>query len=181
MDIIKTPLKDCFILKPQVHKDERGFFFEQYNQRTLKALIKQDLSFKQDNISSSQYGAIRGLHAQAGKYAQTKIVTVLQGEVLDVVVDIRPNSPTFGQSYSVVLTAENHKQLLVPKGFVHGFSTLSPTALFFYKCDNFYHQPSEVGVRYNDPQLNIDWQIPSEDQIVSPKDLSLPLLKDLKL
>lgn len=181
MDILETPLKDCYILKPQVHKDERGFFFEQYNQRALKELIKQDFSFKQDNISSSQYGAIRGLHAQAGEHAQTKIVTVLQGEVLDVVADIRLNSPTYGQSFSVVLTAENHKQLLIPKGFVHGFSTLSPTALFFYKCDNFYHKSSEIGVRYDDPQLNIDWKIPTEKQIVSSKDLSLPLLKDLKI
>lgn len=181
MEIQKTPLKDCFIFIPKVFEDQRGFFFESFNQNTFERLCKQPLSFKQDNTSFSYYGVIRGLHAQSGTSSQAKIVSVLQGEVLDVVVDIRPNSPTFGEKYSIHLSAKTHRQLFIPKGFLHGFSTLSKTALFSYKCDEFYDKHSEIGVRYNDPDLMIDWKIPEKDHILSAKDLALPYFKNLKL
>lgn len=181
MEIQETPLKDCVILIPEVFEDHRGFFFESFNQNTFEKLCKQPFSFKQDNTSFSHYGVIRGLHAQSGSSSQAKIVSVLQGEVLDVVVDIRPDSPTFGKKYSIRLSAESHQQLFIPKGFLHGFSTLSKTALFFYKCDAFYDKHAEIGVRYNDPDLNIDWEVPEKDHLLSAKDLALPSFKNLKL
>ena len=173
MEIQETGLKDCVIIKPRVFDDARGYFFESFNQKTFEDKTGLSGKFVQDNQSYSSYGVIRGLHAQAGDHAQAKLVRVLQGEVLDVAVDARPGSPTYGKHFSVKLSAENNLQLYIPRGFLHGFSVLSETATFFYKCDNFYHKESEFGVRYNDPELNIDWQIPAQKEAVSDKDLIL--------
>ncbi len=173
MEIQETGLKGCVIIKPRVFEDSRGYFFESFNQKTFQEKTGSSGIFVQDNQSFSSYGVIRGLHAQGGDYAQAKLVRVLKGEVLDVAVDIRPNSETFGQHISVKLSAENRLQLYVPRGFLHGFSVLSETAEFFYKCDNFYHKESEIGIAYNDPTLNVDWQIPLQDHAVSEKDLVL--------
>lgn len=181
MVVEKTPLKDCLILTPPIHNDNRGFFYEQFNQNTMNEYIETEFIPRQDNVSFSRYGVIRGLHAQKENFAQAKIVSVLQGKVLDVAVDIRLKSPTFGKSFSVILSSENHKQLFIPRGFLHGFSTLSESALFFYKCDNFFHGPSGFGVRFDDPELQIDWQLPKGQEILSEKDAKLPHLKDLTL
>jgi len=173
MEILETGLKDCVIIKPRVFEDSRGYFFESFNQKTFEEKTGTSGIFVQDNQSFSSYGVIRGLHAQAGDYAQAKLVRVLKGEVLDVAVDIRPNSETFGKHISVKLSAENRLQLYVPRGFLHGFSVLSETAEFFYKCDNFYHKEAEIGIAFNDPTLNVDWLIPAQNQAVSEKDLVL--------
>ncbi|SES31564.1 dTDP-4-dehydrorhamnose 3,5-epimerase [Pedobacter rhizosphaerae] len=173
MEIEQTGLKDCVIIKPRVFEDARGYFFESFNQNTFEEKTGLSGRFVQDNQSLSSYGVIRGLHAQAGEFAQAKLVRVLKGEVLDVAVDARPSSPTYGQYIAVKLSAENNLQLYIPRGFYHGFSVLSETAEFFYKCDNFYNKASERGVIYNDPQLNIDWQIPVEKHEISEKDLAL--------
>lgn len=177
MEIISTPLQDLYILKPTVFEDNRGFFFESFN---IQKLIDAGLNynFVQDNHSKSTYGVLRGLHYQQNPYAQAKLVRVLQGKVLDVVVDIRRNSPTFQQSYSVELSAENKLQLLIPRGFAHGFVVLSETCEFFYKCDNYYNKASEGGIAYDDPTLNIDWQIPTQDIILSEKDMQNPTLEN---
>lgn len=169
MEIIQTPIKDLIIIKPRVFEDARGFFLETYNQKNYQeAGIKQN--FCQDNQSKSTYGVIRGLHYQLLPHSQAKLVSVTVGAVWDVAVDLRKNSPTFGQWYGVELTAENHLQYLVPQGFAHGFSVLSETAVFSYKCDDFYNQPLERGILYNDPALNIDWKIPVEKAVISEKD-----------
>lgn len=173
MEIEQTGLKDCIIIKPRVFEDARGYFFESFNQNTFEEKTGLSGRFVQDNQSLSSYGVIRGLHAQAGEFAQAKLVRVIKGEVLDVAVDARPGSPTFGKYIALKLTAENNLQLYIPRGFYHGFSVLSETAEFFYKCDNFYNKASERGVIYNDPQLNIDWQIPVEKHEISEKDLAL--------
>jgi dTDP-4-dehydrorhamnose 3,5-epimerase len=173
MEIEQTGLKDCVIIKPRLFNDARGYFFESFNQNTFEEKTGLSGRFVQDNQSLSSYGVIRGLHAQAGEFAQAKLVRVLKGEVLDVAVDARPSSPTYGQYIAVKLSAENNLQLYIPRGFYHGFSVLSETAEFFYKCDNFYNKASERGVIYNDPQLNIDWQIPVEKHEISEKDLAL--------
>jgi dTDP-4-dehydrorhamnose 3,5-epimerase len=173
MEIQETGLKDCLIIKPRVFDDARGYFFESFNQKTFEEKTGLSGKFVQDNQSFSSYGVIRGLHNQSGEFAQAKLVRVLKGEVLDVAVDARPNSPTYGKHIAVKLSAENRLQLYVPRGFLHGFSVLSETAEFFYKCDNFYNKESEVGVIYNDPQLSIDWLIPADKQAVSDKDLIL--------
>jgi dTDP-4-dehydrorhamnose 3,5-epimerase len=173
MEIQETGLKDCLILKPRVFEDARGYFFESFNQNAFEEKTGFSGKFVQDNQSYSSYGVIRGLHAQDGEWAQAKLVRVLQGEVLDVAVDARPDSPTYGKHFSLRLSAENNLQLYIPRGFLHGFSVLSETATFFYKCDNFYNKASELGVAYNDPQLNIDWQIPVERAAISDKDLIL--------
>ncbi len=173
MEIQETGLKDCLIIKPSVFEDARGYFFESFNQKTFEDKTGLSGKFVQDNQSFSAYGVIRGLHAQKGTHAQAKLVRVLKGEVLDVVVDIRPGSPTFGQHVAVKLSAENKLQLYVPRGFLHGFSVLSDTAEFFYKCDNFYNKESELGIMYNDKTLNIDWKIPVKQESVSDKDLVL--------
>ena len=173
MEIQETDLKDCLLITPRVFDDERGYFFESFNENTFEAKTGLSGKFVQDNQSFSSYGVIRGLHAQTGNFAQAKLIRVIAGEVLDVVVDIRPGSPTFGQHFSVKLSAENKLQLYIPRGFLHGFSVLSNTAALFYKCDNFYNKASEIGVIYNDATLNIDWQIPAEKQLVSVKDLVL--------
>jgi dTDP-4-dehydrorhamnose 3,5-epimerase len=177
MPFIKTDIADLLIFEPAVYKDERGYFFESYNEQTFH---KEGITnrFVQDNQSFSHYGVIRGLHYQLDPHAQTKLIRTLQGRILDVAVDIRRNSPTYGKYVSVELSDDNQRQLLVPRGFAHGFSVLSETATVSYKCDAFYHKNSEGGFRYDDPQLNIDWQIPAGKAVVSSKDLELPRFAD---
>lgn len=169
-----TPLKDCFVLKPSVFTDKRGVFYETFNERTFKEITGIDVNFVQDNQSESSYGVLRGLHFQKGAMAQAKLVRVLLGKVLDIVVDIRLGSKTFGKSYTVELSDENNLQLFVPRGFAHGFITLSERSIFIYKCDNFYDKTSEGGIVYNDATLSLDWHLPKEDFIISEKDLQLP-------
>jgi len=176
MKVKETKLKDCFIIEPNVFKDNRGYFFESFNQSKFKDLTGQPGNFVQDNQSASTYGVVRGLHFQKGEYAQAKLVRVLEGIVLDVAVDLREGSGTYGQWVSVKLTADNNLQLYVPRGFAHGFSVLSETAVFAYKCDNIYNKESEGGIRYNDPELNIDWGIPEDKMNLSEKDLALSSL-----
>ena len=176
MKAINTHLKDCFIIEPSVYKDKRGYFLETFNQKTFNKITNQDVSFVQDNESFSVRGVLRGLHYQTGAYAQAKLVRVIKGEVLDVAVDIRKDSPTFGEHFSARLSEENKKQLFVPRGFAHGFIVLSETAIFSYKCDNFYNKESEGGILYSDPKLNIDWILPPKEYIISEKDINLPQL-----
>jgi dTDP-4-dehydrorhamnose 3,5-epimerase len=178
MEIVKTKLEGCVILKPQKFHDERGYFFESFNEARFQELTGTQTKFVQDNQSFSTYGVLRGLHAQAGEHAQAKLVRVLQGEVLDVAVDARQESATFGQHVAVRLSAENNEQLFIPKGFLHGFIVLSETAVFFYKCDNYYNKASEKGVAFNDPALNIDWILPESDLSLSEKDVILPTLSE---
>ena len=175
MQVISTNFEGLYILEPKVFHDERGLFFESYNSANLES---KGLSFEfvQDNQSYSKYGVLRGLHFQNGEYAQTKLIRVLKGEILDVVVDLRENSSTYLQSFSKILSSENKLQLLVPKGFAHGFVVLSPTADVLYKCDNYYNPSSEGGLRYDDPKLNIDWMISKEVLIVNQKDLDYEYL-----
>ncbi|MCC2591390.1 dTDP-4-dehydrorhamnose 3,5-epimerase [Chryseobacterium sp. MFBS3-17] len=174
MTISETPLKDCYIIDPVLFEDERGYFFEKFNERKFEELTGMNGHFVQDNISKSSYGVLRGLHLQKGAHAQAKLVSCLEGRVYDVAVDLRRESPTFGQWFGVELTAENKRQFYVPRGFGHGFSVLSETAVFAYKCDNFYNKESEGGVLWNDPELNINWQLPAEDVILSEKDKVQP-------
>jgi len=177
MEIIKTPITDLIIIKPRVFADSRGFFYETYNEKSyLEAGI--DLHFCQDNQSKSSYGVIRGLHYQLSPHSQSKLVTVIQGAVWDVAVDLRASSPTYGQWYGVELTEENHLQFLIPQGFAHGFSVLTETAIFSYKCDNFYSPTLERGIMYNDPALGIDWKIPVDKAVISDKDLKHKLFAD---
>jgi dTDP-4-dehydrorhamnose 3,5-epimerase len=176
----ETKLKGCFILEPKIIKDERGYFMESFNEKTFAEGVGQKVTFVQDNQSFSTKGVLRGLHYQTGEHAQAKLVRVLHGEVLDVAVDLRPNSPTFGQYESVLLTAENNTQFFVPRGFAHGFLVLSESATFFYKCDNFYNKESEGGLLFNDSTVNIDWNFPMEQLIISEKDTILPTLENAK-
>lgn len=173
MPFISTEIPGLLIFDPKVFEDSRGYFFESYNAQTFQ---KEgiDLNFVQDNQSSSSYGVIRGLHYQLHPHAQSKLVRVLEGSILDVAVDLRKGSPTFGKHVALELSAENKKQLLVPVGFAHGFSVQSPKAVVLYKCDAFYNRESEAGIRYNDPSLNINWKIPSGKEIISSKDAELP-------
>jgi dTDP-4-dehydrorhamnose 3,5-epimerase len=180
MKVTETNLKGCFIIEPKVFKDERGYFFESYNAQKFNEAIGQKVLFVQDNQSFSTKGVIRALHYQIGVHAQAKLVRVLSGRVLDVAVDLRKDSPTFGEHVSIELSAENQKQLFIPRGFAHGFSVLSETAEFFYKCDNFYNKAAEGGIIYNDATLNIDWKIDKSDIEVSEKDLVLPTLSMAK-
>lgn len=180
MRFIETQLKGCFILEPKIINDERGYFMESFNAKTFQEGIGQNVTFVQDNQSFSTRGVLRGLHYQCGEHAQAKLVRVLQGEVLDVAVDLRPESETFGQYEAVLLSSENQKQFFVPRGFAHGFLVLSETATFFYKCDNFYNKESEGGLIYNDETLNINWDFPSQDLIISEKDQVLPNLQNAK-
>jgi dTDP-4-dehydrorhamnose 3,5-epimerase len=173
MTIEQTPLKDCFIIHEKVHGDARGYFIETYNSRDFKAATGLDIEFVQDNQSRSTKGVLRGLHMQRGAAAQAKLVRVLEGAVLDVAVDLRKGSPSFGQHFAIELTAENRKQFFVPAGFAHGFVVLSETATFFYKVDKFYEPGNEVGIMYNDADLNIDWQLPITELIFSEKDKTL--------
>lgn len=173
MPFIKTDFPDLLIFEPKVFADSRGYFFESYNANTCSA-EGVDITFVQDNQARSEYGVIRGLHYQLAPYAQTKFIRAISGNILDVVVDMRKGSPTYGKSFSIELSAENKLQLLVPKGFAHGYSVLSPTAEVFYKCDSFYNKASEAGLLFNDKYLNIDWKIEEGKEIVSEKDLVLP-------
>lgn len=177
MNIINTEFPGLFIIEPKVFEDPRGYFFESYSARHLeeKGITTK---FVQDNQSKSSYGVIRGLHYQLNPSAQTKLIRALEGTILDVVVDIRKGSPTYGKSYSIELSAENKKQFYIPQGFAHGFSVLSPTAVIMYKCDNFYDPKLEGGILYNDPELNIDWKIPADKVILSAKDGIHPTLKN---
>lgn len=173
MKIEKTFIEDLVILSPSVFEDERGYFFEGYNKSKL-ADLGIAIDFVQDNQSFSKKGTLRGLHYQNPPFAQTKLVRVLQGEIVDVAVDLRKDSPTFGKHFSIVLSSENKNQLLVPQGFAHGFSVLSETAVVFYKCDQYYNKESEGGIRYDDSTLDIDWGMDLKNAIVSEKDLILP-------
>lgn len=180
MNFIPTQLEGCYILEPKVIFDERGYFMESFNETRFQEGINQKVHFVQDNQSYSTKGVLRGLHYQTGEHAQAKLVRVLSGEVLDVAVDIRPGSETFGEYVAVLLSAENQKQLFVPRGFAHGFLVLSETATFFYKCDNFYNKESEGGIIYNDTTVNIDWQFPEREFIISEKDQVQPTLNNAK-
>jgi dTDP-4-dehydrorhamnose 3,5-epimerase len=173
MPFFDTPILDLKIFEPKVWQDERGYFFESYNQNTFKA-GNIDVDFVQDNQAKSTYGVLRGLHYQIPPFAQAKLVRVLQGEVLDMVVDIREGSPSYGKSYGIVLSEANKKQLFVPRGFAHGYLVLSETAVFYYKCDNFYSKEHEGGIHFNDPQLAIDWGIPEKEFVISAKDQQQP-------
>ncbi len=173
MPFSKTTIEGLLVFEPRVFEDDRGYFYEAFNQNEFEeAGLK--VHFVQDNQAKSTRGVLRGMHYQVGAYGQAKLVRVIQGEVLDVAVDIRPDSPTFGQHVSVVLSAENKKQMFVPRGFAHGYLVLSETAEFFYKCDNFYSKAHEGGILYNDPKLNIDWPFPNNELILSGRDLNLP-------
>jgi dTDP-4-dehydrorhamnose 3,5-epimerase len=173
MPIIETPIEGLKIYEPRVFGDERGYFFESYNFKSFKN-AGIDCSFVQDNQSRSSLGVLRGLHYQIPPFAQAKLVRVIEGKVLDVAVDIRPNSRTYGEWFSIVLSAKNKKQLFIPRGFAHGFLVLSETAEFFYKCDNFYSKEHEGGLLYDDPNLNIDWKLDMEKVLLSEKDSILP-------
>ena len=181
MTATETKLRGCFIIEPKVFKDPRGYFFESFNQNKFNELIGKTIDFVQDNESFSSKGVLRGLHFQTGAYAQAKLVRVIEGAVLDVVVDIRKESPTFSEHFSIELSEDNKRQLFVPKGFAHGFIVLSETAIFSYKCDNFYDKASELGLRYDDSSLGIDWKLPANEFIVSEKDLVLPTLSNIIL
>jgi dTDP-4-dehydrorhamnose 3,5-epimerase len=180
MTFTPTKLEGCYILEPNIIKDERGYFMESFNEKRFEAGTGMKVHFVQDNQSFSSKGVLRGLHYQIGEHAQAKLVRVLKGEVLDVAVDIRPGSPTFGQHEAVLLSGENQKQLFVPRGFAHGFLVLSDTAVFFYKCDNFYNKDSEHGIIYNDPSIGITWGMPEDDLTISDKDKILPTLENSK-
>ncbi len=177
MPFTTTPIKDLWIFEPKVFEDSRGYFFESFHQQNFETATGLQIQFVQDNQSKSDYGVLRGLHFQKNEFAQAKLVRVLSGAVLDVVVDIRKNSPTFGQHFSIELSAENHKQLFVPRGFAHGFVVLSETAEFFYKCDNYYAPTQESGIIFNDTHLKIDWQVPQNKVLVSDKDIKLQTWK----
>lgn len=174
MRIEKTILEDCFLIHDTFFGDERGYFFESFNRQTFLAQTGLSVDFVQDNQSRSQRGVLRGLHFQQGEFSQAKLVRVLQGKVLDVVVDIRKNSSTFGKHLAIELSEDSHTQLYVPRGFAHGFVVLSDEAVFFYKCDNYYNKSSEAGIIFNDKDLAIDWKIPTEEIILSSKDKVLP-------
>lgn len=178
MGVIKTDLEGVLILEPRVFGDERGYFFESYNKERFRQETGLDIDFVQDNESKSSYGVLRGMHFQKGKDAQSKLVRVVKGRVLDVAVDIRKGAPTFGRYVAVELSEDNHRQLFIPRGFAHGFVVLSQEAIFQYKCDNLYAPASEGAIAWNDPQLGIEWGIPVEDIILSEKDKCHPLLAD---
>ena len=178
MKIKETPLKDCYIIEPTVFEDDRGYFYEKFNEKKFEELTGLNGHFVQDNISKSSYGVLRGVHLQKGEHAQAKLVSCLEGKVWDIAVDLRKDSPTFGKWFGVELTPENKLQLYIPRGFGHGFSVLSDTAIFAYKCDNFYEKDAEGSVIWNDEELNIDWKLPKEVIQLSDKDQHLPLFKE---
>ena len=180
MNVTPLAIADVFLIEPKVFADPRGFFFESFNQQRFASNMGLNVSFVQDNQSKSTRGVLRGIHFQQGEYAQAKLVRVLEGSVLDIAVDLRKDSPTFGQWESVVLTGDNHVQFFVPRGFGHGFVVLSEVAVFFYKCDNFYNKASEGGIIYNDPDLNIDWKINTNEVLLSDKDKTLPTFNEIK-
>lgn len=182
MEIIKTKIDGVLIIEPRVFRDSRGYFFESFSQREfdekVTPILGHTVQFVQDNESMSSYGVMRGLHYQKMPYTQSKLVRVVKGSVLDVAVDIRKGSPTFGQHVAVELTEENHRQFFVPRGFAHGFAVLSETAIFQYKCDNFYHPEADAGINIKDESLGIEWRIPVEDALLSEKDVKHACLKD---
>ena len=169
MEVIKTEIEGVVIIEPRIFKDDRGYFYESFSQREFEEKVCRT-TFVQDNQSKSSYGVIRGLHFQKPPYSQSKLVRCIKGTVLDVAVDIRKGSPTFGKHVAVELSEENHRQLFIPRGFAHGFAVLSDEAVFQYKCDNFYNKESEGAIAWNDPELSIDWRIPAESIILSEKD-----------
>ncbi len=177
MNVFKTAIDGVVIIEPRIFSDDRGYFYESYNQKEFDEKVRK-VNFVQDNQSKSSYGVLRGLHFQKAEHAQSKLVRVVKGKVLDVAVDIRKGSPTFGKHVSVELTEENHLQFFIPRGFAHGFSVLSETAVFQYKCDNLYCPMSEGAIAWDDPELMIDWRIPEDKIILSQKDRNHPLLKD---
>ena len=179
MHFIRTEIEGVFVIEPRVFEDERGYFFESYSKAKFEA-AGLHYDFIQDNQSKSSYGTIRGLHFQKGEHAQAKLVRVLEGAVLDVAVDLRKGSPTYGKHVAVELSAENKRQMLIPRGFAHGFSVLSETAVFDYKCDNQYCKESEGGIRYDDPQLAIDWKVEKGKELLSEKDRNLPLFAEFE-
>jgi dTDP-4-dehydrorhamnose 3,5-epimerase len=181
MRVKQAPVEGCFIVEPKVHIDKRGHFFETFNKANFLELTGLKVDFVQDNQSFSSKGVLRGLHFQKGKHAQAKLIRAVKGQVLDVAVDIRKNSPTFGSHFSLIISEKNQKQLYIPRGFAHGFVVLSETAIISYKCDNFYNKNAESGIVFNDPYLNINWLLEEEKIINSERDKSLPLFKELCL
>ena len=179
MDIIKTNIEGVLIIEPRLFKDERGYFFESWSKREFEEKVG-NIEFVQDNESKSSYGVMRGLHFQRPPFTQSKLVRCVRGRVLDVAVDIRKGSKTYGQHVAVELTEDNHRQFFIPKGFAHGFAVLSETAVFQYKCDNFYHPEADGGISITDESLGIDWKIPVKEAILSEKDTKHPLLKDFE-
>ena len=179
MEVLKTAIEGLLIIEPTVFGDSRGYFFESYNKQRFKDETGLDIDFVQDNESMSSYGVMRGLHFQRPPFTQSKLVRCVRGKVLDVAVDIRKGSPTYGQHVAVELTEDNHRQFFVPRGFAHGFAVLSQTAVFQYKCDNFYAPQADGGISIKDDTLGIDWQIPMDKAILSDKDLKHPNLADL--
>ena len=177
MNVIKTDIDGVVIIEPRIFNDDRGYFFESFSERDFFANVRE-IHFVQDNESKSSYGVLRGLHFQKPPFAQSKLVRVIKGAVLDVAVDIRVGSPTFGKYVAVELSADNHRQFFIPRGFAHGFSVLSDEVIFQYKCDNFYAPQYEGAIAWNDPSLNIDWRIPADDVVLSEKGKKHPLLKD---
>lgn len=177
MDIVKTEINDILIIEPKVFGDNRGYFFESFSEKDFSSQVRE-VKFVQDNESKSRYGVLRGLHFQKPPHAQSKLVRVVKGAVLDVAVDIRRGSPTFGQHVAVELTEDNHRQLFIPRGFAHGFAVLSEEVIFQYKCDNFYAPQSEGAIAWDDPDLEIDWRIPVDKVVLSEKDMTNPRLKD---
>jgi dTDP-4-dehydrorhamnose 3,5-epimerase len=178
MTITTTPLEGCIVLTPRIFNDDRGYFFETFNERTFNEAVGREVHFVQDNQSFSTKGVLRGLHLQKGEHSQAKLVRVTKGEVLDVAVDLRKDSPTYGQQYSTKLSAENNAQFFIPRGFAHGFLVLSDDAIFQYKCDNYYNKQSEGGLHYADPALGINWEFDAGSLLVSDKDKELPFLAD---
>ena len=177
MEVIKTAIEGVYIIEPKVFGDARGYFFESFSEREFKEKVG-DIHFVQDNESMSKFGVMRGLHFQRPPYAQSKLVRCVKGKVIDVAVDIRKGSPTYGQHVAALLTEDNHRQFFIPQGFAHGFAVLSESATFQYKCDNFYAPQSEGAIAWNDPELAIDWRIPAEDVLLSDRDKNHPMLKD---
>ena len=178
MNVIKTEIEGVLIIEPRIFEDARGYFFESFSDREFKEKVREDITFVQDNESKSSYGVMRGLHFQRPPYAQSKLVRCVRGRVLDVAVDLRKDSPTYGKHVSVELTEDNHRQFFIPKGFAHGFIVLSDQAVFQYKCDEFYHPEADGGISILDESLGIDWRISKADAILSEKDTKHPLLKD---
>lgn len=174
MTLSETPLKDCYIIEPTVFEDERGYFYEKFNEKKFTEGTGMNGHFVQDNISKSTFGVLRGIHLQKGEHAQAKLVSCLEGTVWDIAVDLRHDSPTFGKWFGLEISGENKKQLYVPRGFGHGFAVLSETAIFAYKCDNYYSKESEGGIIWNDQDLNIDWKLPLSEVILSEKDKIQP-------
>ena len=178
MKVLETKLEGCYIIEPKIFEDKRGYFFESFNMKQFQELTKSKTTFVQDNESYSTKGVLRGLHYQTGFHAQAKLVRVIKGKVLDIAVDLRQDSKTFGEHVSVEISEENKKQLFVPRGFAHGFIVLSNTAIFSYKCDNYYNKNAEQGIIFNDLDLKIDWYLQEDEYIVSEKDITLPTFKN---